>query len=174
MKEIESKIYVIRGQNVMLDSDLAVLYGVETRVLNQAVKRNIKRFPLDFLFQLTKEEHENLISQIVISSSKWGGHRKQPIAFTENGVAMLSGVLSSDRAISVNIAIMRIFTRLRSFTLLETDLTHKMDSLEKNTNAMFRIVFERLDDLDDEVEKLDKKLPTHSKDRQKIGIKRED
>ena len=102
---IQSKIYEVRGVKVMLDKDLASLYQVEVRVLNQAVKRNIKRFPSDFMFQLTKEEWENLKSQFVISS--WGGIRKLPYAFTEQGLAMLSGILNSDVAISVNIQIMR-------------------------------------------------------------------
>lgn len=113
---IQGKIYEIRGQKVMLDWDLAELYQVETRVLNQSVKRNIKRFPSDFMFQLTKEEFDNLMSQIVISSlksqfviSSWGGIRKLPFAFTEQGLAMLSGILNSDVAIEVNISIMRAF-----------------------------------------------------------------
>ena len=108
---IQQKIFVIRGEQVMLDYDLAGLYGIETRILNQAVKRNIKRFPPDFMFQLTKEEWDNLKSQIVISS--WGGTRKLPYAFTEQGVAMLSGVLNSDIAIEMNIAIMRTFVAVR-------------------------------------------------------------
>lgn len=121
---IENLIYVIRGQQVMLDSDLAELYGVETRVLNQAVKRNIERFPEDFMYQLTKEDAKNLKSQNVISSlepqnanSNWGGTRKLPYAFTENGIAMLSSVLRSKTAIEVNIRIMRAFTSMRSFLM---------------------------------------------------------
>lgn len=117
---IQSKIYEIRGQKVMLDRDLAELYQVETRVLNQSVKRNIKRFPSDFMFQLTKEEFDNLMSQIAISSlksqfviSSWGGIRKLPFAFTEQGLAMLSGILNSDVAIEVNISIMRAFVAVR-------------------------------------------------------------
>lgn len=108
---IQSKIYEIRGQKVMLDRDLAELYQVETRVLNQAVKRNIKRFPSDFMFQVTEDEFEILKSQFVISS--WGGVRKLPFAFTEQGVAMLSGILNSDVAIEVNISIMRAFVAVR-------------------------------------------------------------
>ena len=111
IQTIQSKIYEIRGQRVMLDFDLAAMYGVETRALNQAVKRNIERFPEDFMFQLTKGELEILKSQIVISS--WGGTRKLPYAFTENGVAMLSSVLRSSLAIQVNIGIMRAFTEFR-------------------------------------------------------------
>ena len=108
---IQSKIYEIRGQKVMLDRDLAELYQVETRVLNQAVKRNIKRFPSDFMFQVTEDEFEILKSQFVISS--WGGVRKLPFAFTEQGLAMLSGILNSDVAIEVNISIMRAFVAVR-------------------------------------------------------------
>ena len=106
---IEKKIFVVRGLNIMLDRDLAELYGVETRILNQAVRRNKERFPMDFMFQLTKEEMDNWKSQIVISNSDTMVLRKRPLAFTEQGVAMLSGVLSSKRAIKVNIGIMRIF-----------------------------------------------------------------
>src|SRR4030042_6237664 len=112
---IENKILFIRGKKVMLDKDLAMLYGVETKVLNQAIKRNITRFPEDFMFQLTSEEFQNLRSQIVTSS--WGGQRYFPYAFTENGVAMLSSVLNSERAVDVNIQIMRTFTRLREMLL---------------------------------------------------------
>lgn len=108
---VMNKIYVIRHQKVMLDIDLSGLYQVETKALNQQVKRNLKRFPNDFMFQLTQSEFENLKSQIVTSS--WGGTRKMPFVFTEQGVAMLSGILYSDRAIAVNIKIMRIFTRVR-------------------------------------------------------------
>ena len=120
LQVIQSKIYEIRGQKVMLDRDLAELYQVETRVLNQSVKRNIKRFPSDFMFQLTKEEFDNLMSQFATSSlksqfviSSWGGIRKLPFAFTEQGLAMLSGVLNSDVAIEVNISIMRAFVAIR-------------------------------------------------------------
>ncbi|HSA06935.1 MAG TPA: ORF6N domain-containing protein [Candidatus Gastranaerophilales bacterium] len=108
---IENKIHVIRGHKVMLDSDLALFYGVETKVLNQAIKRNISRFPIDFMFQITNEEWENLKSQIVASS--WGGRRKLPYAFTEHGVLMLSSVLNSEKAIQVNIQIIRVFNNLR-------------------------------------------------------------
>lgn len=114
IEKIASKIYLIRDTKVMLDRDLAELYGVENKVLNQAVKRNIKRFPDDFMFQLTYQEFTHLKSQFVTSS--WGGVRKIPNAFTEQGVAMLSGILNSDRAISVNIQIMRTFTKLKEGT----------------------------------------------------------
>jgi hypothetical protein len=105
VETVEAMIYTIRGQRVMLDSDLAKLYGVETKVLNQTVKRNLKRFPEDFMTQLTSEEYHFLKSQIVTSKTGSGGKQKQPLVFTENGVAMLSGILNSDRAINVNIAL---------------------------------------------------------------------
>jgi len=126
---IERKIFMIRGHKVMLDRDLAELYGVRTMVLNQAVKRNISRFPQDFMFQLSKEEMENLISQIVISS--WGGTRKFPYAFTEQGVAMLSSVLNSERAVQVNIAIIRAFVKLRQILSMNKELAHKLAELER-------------------------------------------
>jgi hypothetical protein len=116
---IMNKIYFIRGHKVMLDRDLAELYGVETRRLNEQVKRNLKRFPDDFMFQLAQEELEILISQIATSS--WGGTRKLPYVFTEHGVLMLSSVLNSDRAIDVNIKIMRVFTRFRQLLTENTD-----------------------------------------------------
>jgi hypothetical protein len=122
---IESRIHLIRGKKVMLDRDLAELYGVETRTLNQAVQRNLNRFPSDFMFQLSKVELDNLKSQIVISN--WGGTRKLPYAFTENGVAMLSSVLNSDRAVMVNIQIMRAFTRIRN---LVTDYSELQRAIE--------------------------------------------
>lgn len=164
LEQIQNMIYVVRAQRVMLDSDLAFLYDVETKVLNQAVKRNMKRFPEDFLFRLTKEEYSSLKSQIVTSKSGRGGKQKQPLVFTENGVAMLSGILNSDRAIEVNISIMRIFTKLRSFLMMEDNIDRRMDSLEKGTNHLFKVVFERLDDLEE-------KLPSHDKNRRKIGFK---
>ena len=124
-----SKIYEIRGKKVMLDKELAELYGVTTGNLNKAVSRNLKRFPEDFMFQLTEKEWENLKSQIETSS--WGGVRKMPKAFTEQGVAMLSGVLNSDRAIMVNIQIMRAYTKMRELLLTHKDLLLKMEELEK-------------------------------------------
>ena len=167
IEKIREMIYVIRGQKVMLDSDLAKLYGVETRVLNQSVKRNLKRFPEDFMFRLTSLEYETLKSQIVTSKEGRGGKQKQPLVFTENGVAMLSGILNSDRAVEVNIAIMRIFTKLRSFLMLEKELVSRMNRLEADTAEVFKVVFEKLDTLDEQ-------LPTHRTDRVKIGIKTED
>jgi len=134
---IENKIYLIRGHKVMLDKDLAKLYNVETRILIQAVKRNIERFPKDFMFQLTLEEMQSLRSQFVISNvalrltvSGRGGSRYLPYAFTEQGVAMLSGVLNSKRSIQVNIAIMRAFVRLREILLTHKDLASKIAALE--------------------------------------------
>jgi len=145
LEQIKEMIYVIRGQKVMLDSDLAKLYGVETKALNQAIKRNIRRFPDDFMFRISIEEHENLRSQIVTSSLEHGGRRYQPLVFTENGVAMLSSILKSETAIDVNIAIMRIFTKLRSFLVLEKELVGRMSNLEQNTAEVFKVVFEKLD-----------------------------
>ena len=159
-------IYLIRGQKVMLDSDLAKLYGVETKVLNQAVKRNIKRFPEDFLFRLTKDEYEVLKSQIVTSKEGRGGKQKQPLVFTENGVAMLSGILNSDRAIEVNISIMRIFVKLRSYYALEERVERKVENLDQNVSRVFKIVFERLDNLEG--------APKLQKVRKKIGLKNKD
>jgi len=126
---IEQKIFLIRGQKVMLDKDLAELYGIETKVLKQAVKRNIKRFPADFMFDLTKEEFKILRSQIVTSS--WGGIRYTPMAFAEQGVAMLSSVLKSDRAIQVNIQIMRVFTRMRQMLATHKELAQKLEEHEQ-------------------------------------------
>ncbi len=125
---VATKILLVRGRKVILDRDLAVLYEVETFNLNKAVKRNIDRFPEDFMFQLNKEECENLIFQNGISS--WGGNRKLPYVFTEQGVAMLSSVLNSKRAIQVNIAIMRAFVRMREILLTNKDLAAKIEALE--------------------------------------------
>ncbi len=128
---IQNKIYLIRGHKVMLDRDLAVLYGLPTFRLNEQVKRNIKRFPKeDFCFQLTKDEFLILISHFAISS--WGGVRKMPHAFTEQGVAMLSSVLNSDRAIEVNIQIMRVFVRIKELMVSHKDLARKIEALEGN------------------------------------------
>ena len=131
---------------MLLDADLAALYEVETRALIQAVKRNPDRFPADFMFQLTDPEWRGLKSQSVISSS-WGGRRTVPYAFTELGVAMLSSVLNSERAIQVNISIMRAFTQLRGMLAAHTDLARKMDALERKYDGQFRVVFEAIRDL---------------------------
>ena len=163
-KVIEEMIYIIRGKKVMLDNDLAELYEVDTKVLNQAVKRNIKRFPEDFMFSLSYQELRDLKSQIVTSSSH-GSRRKLPLAFTESGVAMLSGILNSDRAISVNISIMRTFTKLREFLANDESLSTRMHKLEKGTDRLFRIVFERLD-------KIEAEAPILPSKREKIGLKK--
>ena len=126
---VEGMIYVIRGQKVMIDHDLASLYGVATRRLNEQVRRNIERFPEDFMFQLTKREFENLKSHFAISS--WGGRRKPSLVFTEHGVAMLSSVLNSKRAIQVNITIMRTFSRLKEMISAHKELACKMKELER-------------------------------------------
>ncbi|MFH1352153.1 MAG: ORF6N domain-containing protein [bacterium] len=129
---IANKIFLIRGQKVMLDRDLAKLYGVPTKVFNQAVKRNIRRFPEDFMFQLNKEEFENWRSQIVTSNiSAKMGLRRCPYAFTDNGIAMLSSVLNSERAIMVNISIMRVFSKLKQLALSHSELLRKVESLER-------------------------------------------
>ncbi|OHB72380.1 MAG: DNA-binding protein [Planctomycetes bacterium RBG_16_43_13] len=141
---INSKILIIRGKKVMLDRDLAGLYGVDTRALNQAVRRNINRFPEDFMFQLTKEEMDNWKSQIVISNKDKMGLRKRPYAFTENGVAMLSSVLNSERAISVNIQIMRTFTKIREMLATHKELKQKIEEMERKYDAQFKIVFDAI------------------------------
>ena len=142
---IEQKIYLIRGHKVMLDADLAELYEVETRTLNQAVKRNLNRFPKDFMFQLTAGEEAALRSQIVILKSGRGRHRKYlPYAFTEHGVLMLSSVLNSPRAVQVNIAIMRVFVKIRTLMASHTDLIRRLDEMEKNYDTQFRVVFEAI------------------------------
>jgi len=136
---IENYIFQIRGKKVMLDEDLAKLYEVSTKRLNEQVKRNIKRFPGDFMYQLTNKEVINLRSQIATSS--WGGKRYLPYVFTEQGVAMLSSVLNSDRAIQVNIQIMRTFVSLRRMVITYDGLKRKIESIEKKYDEQFRIVF---------------------------------
>ena len=156
IEEISDKIYNIRGVKVILDRDLAELYEVETKALKQAVKRNIKRFPMDFMFELSKDEFANLRSQIVTSS--WGGARYSPMAFSEQGVAMLSGILNSDRAIEVNIQIMRTFIKLRH-ALLETEgLKTAIEDLRNQTDERFQVVFSVLDKLLNEDDKSKKKI----------------
>jgi len=145
LDRIEKAILLIRGQKVMLDADLAGLYGVETRVLVQAVKRNIERFPEDFMFQLSSKEADSLRSQIVTLKRGRGQHSKYPpYAFTEQGVAMLSSVLRSQRAIQVNIEIMRAFIRLRQMLATHVELARKLDALEKKYDAQFRQVFQAI------------------------------
>lgn len=155
--QIEGRIFLIRGQKVMSSPDLAELYGVEPRVLVQAVKRNLDRFPEDFMFQLTDQEFLNLKSQIVTSS--WGGLRRAiPYAFTENGVAMLSSVLHSKRAIQVNIQIMRTFAKLREMITSRKDLARKLYVLEKKYDEQFQVVFEAIRQLIAVEEKPKKKI----------------
>ncbi len=132
IERIAQTIILVRGEKVMLDADLAALYGVATRVLVQAVKRNVERFPADFMFQLNPEEFAHLRSQIV-TSSVWGGRRYPPYAFTEQGVAMLSSVLRSNRAVRVNIEIMRAFVQLRRILATHAELAHKLEELERGT-----------------------------------------
>ena len=145
-ERIESRIFLLHGQKVMLSMHLAELYGVEPRALVQAVKRNIERFPEDFMFQLSEAEFENLKSQIVTSS--WGGLRRAaPYAFTEQGVAMLSSVLHSARAVHVNIEIMRAFVRLRQMLASNVELARKLAVLEKKYDAQFRVVFDAIREL---------------------------
>ena len=152
---VVSKIAVVRGQRVMFAQDLAELYGVETRVLMQAVQRNIDRFPQDFLFQLTDQEFTNLKSQFVTSS--WGGIRKLPHAFSEQGVAMLSSVLRSPRAVAVNIEIMRSFVRMRALIDGNKVLSKKIADLEKKYDKQFATVFQAIYDLMDDREKKPKR-----------------
>jgi hypothetical protein len=145
VEKIEKAILLIRGQKVMLDADLAALYGVETRVLVQAVKRNIERFPDDFMLRLNREEVDSLRSQIVTLKKGRGQHSKYlPYAFTEQGVAMLSSVLRSRRAIQVNIEIMRAFIRLRQMLASHVELARKLNALEKRYDAQFKQVFEAI------------------------------
>lgn len=146
VERIESRIFLLWGHKVMLSSDLATLYGVQARALIQAVKRNRDRFPPDFMFQLTAGEFANLKSQIVTSS--WGGVRRAtPYAFTEQGVAILSSVLRSRRAVLVNIEIMRAFVRLRQMLASHADLARKLDALEKKYDAQFKVVFDAICEL---------------------------
>jgi len=162
---ITNKIYLIRNQKVMVDSDLSELYGIETKALNQQVKRNLERFPDDFMFQLTKEEFENLKSQIV--TSRWGGRRTMPYVFTEHGVLMLSSVLSSKRAIAVNINIMRVYTKIKDLLSTHKDILLKMEELEKKVTGQderIEIVFDYLRQFVN-----DKESP-----RVKIGYNRKD
>ena len=158
---INNKIHVIRNQKVMLDFDLAFLYQIETRRLKEAVRRNIDRFPEDFMFELTKVEFENLRSQIATSS--YGGTRYMPFAFTEQGVAMLSSVLNSKEAIEVNIAIMRTFVVLRNSILSLEEITNRVSEIEQQ----FPEIYKALNDLTDNNQK-----NIEQKERSKIGFKK--
>ena len=148
----------VRGERVMLDADLARLYGVETGDLNRAVKRNARRFPDDFMFVINKQEVANLICQIGISSSGWGGRRKPIMAFTEQGVAMLSSVLKSDRAADVNIAIMRTFVQLRRLMDSNRELARKIAEMEKRYDEQFGAVFQAIQQLITEEEEPKRKI----------------
>jgi hypothetical protein len=168
---IMNKIYLFRGHKVMLDEDLAELYQVTTGNLNKSVARNIKRFPEDFMFRLTDEEFKNLLFQNGIAS--WGGRRQAPNAFTEQGVSMLSGILSSDRAIMVNIQIMRIFTRLRQMFIDNTELRLEIEKIKSkldNQDKNMEVVFQYLDQLSKKVADSEQAaIP-----RKRIGYKPED
>ena len=153
---IEQKIYLIRGQKVMLDRDLAVLYGVTTGNLNKAVSRNLDRFPQDFMFKLTEEEFKNLIFQF--GRSKRGGTRKNPQVFTEHGILMLSSVLNSQRAVQVNIQITRTFVHLRTLLQSHKEILEKIETMEKNYDRQFRIVFQIIRELNAPEEKKKKKI----------------
>src|SRR3989338_7599102 len=144
---IQQKICIIRGHKVMLDFDLALLYGVETKVLTQSVKRNIERFPEDFMFQLDGHEFECLRSQFVTSKKGRGGRRYLPYVCTEQGVAMSSSVLNSKRAIQVNIAIMRTFTKLREIMATHKELRQKIEAIEKKYDGQFQVVFTAIKEL---------------------------
>ena len=158
---IEKKILLIRGEKVMLDADIAELYGVETKMLVRAVKRNIDRFPSDFMIQLNRKEFENLRFQFG-TSSRWGGRRYLPYAFTEQGVAMLSSVLNSERAVKVNIEIMRAFVRLRQMLASNAELARKLDALEKKYDHQFKVVFDAIKQL---------MIPPDTKKKSKIGFR---
>jgi hypothetical protein len=163
IEQIEKAIYVIRGEKVMLDRDLAVLYGVETKILNKAVKRNFQRFPPDFMFQLTENEAEALRFQIGTSNKGRGGRRYLPYVFTEQGVAMLSSVLNSERSIVVNIEIMRAFVKLRQLLASNTELARRLEELESKYDKQFRIVFDAIRQL----------MVKPVRDRKEIGFVRD-
>jgi hypothetical protein len=166
-ERVINKIYFIRGEKVMLDSDLAELYGVETRRLNEQVKRNIERFPPDFMFRLTSEEFIDLKSQIATTS--WGGRRKLPYAFTEHGVLMLSSVINSDLAIKVNIQIMRVYTKIRRILSANEDLLLKFNQLETRLadhDNQIMTIFEYLRQLEQE-----KQQKHEQRNRPQIGFK---
>jgi len=163
LERIERSILLLRGEKVMLDADLAVLYGVKTKVLIQAVKRNIDRFPSDFMFTLTKAEFDHLRSQSV-TSSQWGGRRYPPYAFTEQGVAMLSSVLNSSRAIYVNIEIIRTFVRLRRMIASHTELARKLANMEKKYDRQFKVVFDTLRQLMEPPEPKRRRIGFHAEE----------
>ena len=156
--ELAGLVRFLRGERVMLDADLAVLYGVETGALNRAVRRNRERFPRDFVFVIDREELANLICQFGISSSGWGGRRKPTLAFTEQGVAMLSSVLRSPRAVAVNVAIMRTFVQLRRWMDSNRELARKIQEMEKRYDEQFREVFQAIQQMIAEEESPKRKI----------------
>jgi hypothetical protein len=160
---IESRIYMIKDKRVMLDKDLAMLYGVETKVLNQAVKRNIHRFPDDFMFQLNQEEATKLSRSQIVTLKQGQNIKYLPYVFTENGVAMLSSILNSERAIEVNIQIMRTFTKIREMLISHKDLARRINDLEKKYDSQFRVVFDTIRQL----------LSPPELKKSKIGFRRE-
>lgn len=163
-REISKRIYLIRGRSVMLDRDLAGLYGVETKVLNQSVKRNLDRFPSDFMFQLNETEEKSLRSQSVTSNRVGrGGRRYSTTVFTELGIAMLSSVLNSEQAIHANIRIMRLFFELRHILAKNPQFDKRLSKLEKNSTYLFEVIFRRLD-------QLEIRAPLLSPTRRKIGL----
>ncbi len=164
-QKILNRIHVIRSQKIMLDEDLAAMYGVETKRLNEQVKRNIKRFPKDFMFTLTQKEFDNLKSQNATSS--WGGRRKLPHAFTEQGVAMLSSILNSDIAIEVNIRIIRVFTKLREYAITHKEILLQLSKLDKEIKGNSRDIENIFIVLKELIEKQTKPLP-----RNPIGFRR--
>jgi hypothetical protein len=145
---IQSHIREIRGRRIILDFELARIYGVSTMVFNQAVRRNMKRFPADFVFQLTAVEYKDLISQIVISSS-WGGRRKKPLAFTEHGAVMAANVLRSPRAIRMSVEVVRAFIQLRQLAISHNDLAKRLDALEEKYDGQFQVAFDAIRQLMD-------------------------
>ena len=167
-QKILNRIYVVRNQKIMLDEDLAQMYRVETRRLNEQVKRNLNRFPKDFMFTLTEKEYENLKSQNATSS--WGGRRKLPNAFAEQGVAMLSSILNSDVAIEVNIRIIRVFTKLREYALTHKEILVQLAKLEKEVKGNSKDIENIFMVLKELIEKQQKPLPP----RNKIGFKNYD
>jgi ORF6N domain len=167
-QKILSRIYVMRGEKVMLDEDLAEMYRVETKRLNEQVKRNMKRFPKDFMFTLTEKEYENLKSQNATSS--WGGRRKLPNAFTEQGVAMLSSILNSDVAIEVNIRIIRVFTKLREYAITHKDILLQLAKLEKEVKGNSKDIENIFMVLKELLEKQNKPAPS----KNRIGFKQYD
>jgi len=168
IEKIQTKIYEIRGQKVILDFDLAELYDTETKYLKRSVKVNIKRFPPDFMFELSKSEWETLRCNFSTSNNR-GGTRYLPFAFTEQGVAMLSGILNSDKAIAVNIAIMRAFVFMRQYALTNKDLTEKLNELENRYDKQFKDIYDAINFL------LQKDIQeTEQKERKRIGFKNDE